>query len=181
MVYRLKVVLHKTKVMKKIGALLFAVLLVLFLLRPPEGVLIDCSIGMEMRLFDTEDCKQYFEVFGVSTSAHEYLKQTYTVATLLNSTSEFKYFLAQELIDSGIDINKEIIPGGLPIHNAIYSNDIKALMWLLERGANPNLISSQSNVNAFELLEFMQNKTFTPEREKMSEILSSYYIATDYE
>ncbi|WP_104041851.1 ankyrin repeat domain-containing protein [Vibrio hyugaensis] len=163
--------------MKKVIATIACAFLLLFILRPSEDTLMECALGSEIKIFSTTSCMSYFNLFGISDNLNTHLHERYSLSSVLNSPTEYKFIFAQKLIDGGHDTNEEVGSSGLPIHSAIINNDIEALKWLLDRGANPNTVDSISNMNAYEFIEFMQNKHSTSEREAMRRMLQDSYIS----
>ncbi|HAS6262883.1 TPA: hypothetical protein RQJ64_004066 [Vibrio vulnificus] len=155
---------------------IFAILLilsVLIIIRPREETLLRCAMFGPMKLFSSDTCMVYFDVFGYSENVYQDLRENFDIASLLSLSPERKYYFAQLYLDSGNDINQKL-DQGMPIHGAILKDDLEEFYWLLEKNANPSIVDPLTDLDAYDFIDIMINKQPTPNRLEMHKVLDRY-------
>lgn len=155
---------------------IFAILLilsVLIIIRPREETLLRCAMFGPMKLFSSDTCMAYFDVFGYSENVYQDLGKNFDVASLLSLTPERKYYFAQLYLDSGNDINQKL-EQGMPIHGAILKDDLEEFYWLLDKNADPSIVDHLTDLDAYDFIDIMVKKQPTPNRLEMKKVLERF-------
>lgn len=149
------------------------ILSVLIFIRPREETLLRCAMFGPMKIFSSDDCMAYFDVFGYSEKVYQDLSENFDVTSLLNLKPERKYYFAQLYLDSGNDINKKL-ELGMPIHGAILKDDLEEFYWLLDKNADPSVIDHLTDLDAYDFIDLMVEKHSTQNWLEMQKVLDRY-------
>ncbi|EKA7356628.1 hypothetical protein OL322_004171 [Vibrio vulnificus] len=155
---------------------IFAILMilsVLIIIRPREETFLRCAMFGPMKIFSSDTCMVYFDVFGYSENVYQDLRENFDVASLLSLSPKRKYYFAQLYLDNGNDINQKL-EQGMPIHGAILKDDLEEFYWLLKRNADPSVVDLLTDLDAYDFIDIMVKKQPTQNRLEMQKVLERF-------
>ncbi len=159
--------------MKKKFFLFFVVVAITIVILPSEERVMWCASGVEMKVFNRDQCLAYFEYIGPSNELIEIVARDFGLTTLLNTEGTFhKYELIQSLLDSNYDINFVTSNQALPLVSAVIQDNLTMFEWLLSRGADPSLNDPLTEKDVRQLLYVYLDEKPTANRYKMLELLN---------
>lgn len=126
-----------------------------------------------MKIFSSDTCMVYFDVFGYSENVYQDLRENFDVASLLSLSPKRKYYFAQLYLDNGNDINQKL-EQGMPIHGATLKDDLAEFYWLLERNADPSVVDLLADLDAYDFIDIMVKKQPTQNRLEMQKVLERF-------
>jgi hypothetical protein len=158
---------------KKLFLFFFVVVTVTIVILPSEERVMWCASGVEMKVFNRDQCLAYFEYMGPSNKLTEIVARDFGLTALLNAEGTFhKYVLIQSLLDSNYDINVVTSNQALPLVSAVIQDNFTMFEWLLSRGADPSLSDPLTEKDVRQLLYVYLNEKPTANRHKMLELLN---------
>ncbi|MDP2574418.1 hypothetical protein Q8W40_19660 [Vibrio penaeicida] len=164
---------------KKItGATLVCLLTVtlIFKISVSEERLMLCTLGSDIALLDANHCYKYFSTFGISPELVEVVQDEYGISAILSAETEFRFLMAGQLIEAGVNVNTPNTTDSLnipPIHSTILQDDLRGFNWLLDNGANLQATYTRTGENAYVFLNSIYTKNPTDNRKKMIELISN--------